>query len=178
MIPHLKNGAVRLIALVLLTSAAIQAGDPPASDLAERGNGRFTYYWFKVYDVACYLPPKLAVGDVLDEHPRRLSFTYLRDCSAKDLAKATTTCVAERIGKASKEDIDKGVAAINALWPAVAEGEKIELTYNPGKGTTVVYKGKELGTVTGADFGKVLFSIWLGDNPIDADLRKRLLAIK
>ena len=54
-------------------------------------------------------------------------------------------------------------------------GDKIGLLYVPGKGTTVSYRGKDLGTIPGADFMRALFRCWLGENPGSEDLKKALL---
>jgi hypothetical protein len=49
------------------------------------------------------------------------------------------------------------------------------LTYIPGKGTTLSYNTIPLGTIEGIEFSKALFSIWIGENPIDEGFRDRLL---
>ena len=153
--------------------ASIKAIDPPL-----RGQGRYTYFWFKIYDVRCYLPAGVAATEALDDHPRRLSFTWLRGCTGKEQVEANVEHCAKRLGNAPKAEVDAGVAAINLLWPDVKENDVLDLIYRPGIGTTMALNGRDLGTVPGAAFAKVQFSIWLGDDPIDGDLRKKLLGIE
>jgi hypothetical protein len=48
-------------------------------------------------------------------------------------------------------------------------------TYVPGTGTTYTLNGKEKLTITGPAFGPVIFSVWLGPKPPNADLKKGML---
>jgi len=140
-----------------------------------RGKGRLTYLFWKVYDVELHLPQAVPSSAVLDEHPRALSFNYLRAFSAEQLRDATSKTVAERRGSSLAADINDGLKSINALWPAVRAGDCLRLYYTPRDGTTVFVNDRPLGVVKGAAFARVLFSIWLGDNPIDGRLRTALL---
>jgi hypothetical protein len=64
---------------------------------------------------------------------------------------------------------------LEALIPNVGNGDQILLTYVPGKGTVVSAKGAEKGVIEGKDFADALFSVWLGPNPVQADLKTALL---
>lgn len=57
----------------------------------------------------------------------------------------------------------------------IAGGEEIVLTYIPGKGTEVSFRGKVKGTIEGKDFMEAVFKIWLGNKPADSDLKKGLM---
>jgi hypothetical protein len=61
------------------------------------------------------------------------------------------------------------------MIPDVEKGDQILMTYVPGKGTVVSAKGTEKGVVEGKDFSDALFSVWLGANPVQTDLKKALL---
>ena len=54
-------------------------------------------------------------------------------------------------------------------------GDDIVLTYVPGRGTVVSVKGAEKGVIEGKDFADALFSVWLGPNPVQEDLKLALL---
>lgn len=62
-----------------------------------------------------------------------------------------------------------------ALWPTMRAGDRAEMTYVPGTGTTLVINGKELGTTEGKDFADALFLVWLGARPADSGLKEGLL---
>lgn len=55
------------------------------------------------------------------------------------------------------------------------QGEQIVLTYQPGLGTEVVVKGAVRGTIEGADFMRGLWSVWLGEKPVDGGLKRGML---
>jgi hypothetical protein len=57
-------------------------------------------------------------------------------------------------------------ATTGNLWPIK---ERID-TFNSFF-TEETLKGKLMGTVKGIDFKKALFSIWLGEKPVDSSLK-------
>jgi len=57
----------------------------------------------------------------------------------------------------------------------VKRGDTFDIIYLPGEGVTVYIKGEKKGTVEGLEFKKALFSIWLGADPCDDDLKEGML---
>lgn len=57
----------------------------------------------------------------------------------------------------------------------IVEGDTFDITYQAGKGSVCYKNGKELGTITGMEFKKALFGIWLGNDPADNKLKKGML---
>ncbi|MBM3431049.1 MAG: chalcone isomerase [Bacteroidetes bacterium] len=53
--------------------------------------------------------------------------------------------------------------------------DDILLIYKPEKGVAVMINGKYKGVVGNLDFKKALWSIWLGTNPADEKLKKKML---
>ena len=49
------------------------------------------------------------------------------------------------------------------------------LVYDPSTGVTVHKNGAAQGTIQGVAFKKALFGIWLGNNPVDAGLKTKLV---
>ena len=73
---------------------------------------------------------------------------------------------------ALKEEINR----FNAFFTVpMISGERIVITYSPGKGTEVVIKGKMVGVIKGKDFMEALFSIWFGPSPPTKRLREGML---
>jgi hypothetical protein len=58
------------------------------------------------------------------------------------------------------------------------EKEQLVVTYLPGGGTTVTVRGKDKVTIPGPAFGQLVFSMWLGPKPPNADLKAGLLGKK
>lgn len=63
-----------------------------------------------------------------------------------------------------------------ARYEDVKPGDRYALTYIPGRGTELSLNGLRKGVISGADFGRAYYRIWLGEHPIDASLRDQLLS--
>lgn len=57
----------------------------------------------------------------------------------------------------------------------IVEDNIFDITYQGNRGVVVYKNGAELGAVSGFDFKKALFGIWLGDDPADKKLKKAML---
>lgn len=73
--------------------------------------------------------------------------------------------------KTLKPDIDRLFSALDS----VKDGEELVFTYIPGTGTSLAIAGKEMLTIAGPNFAKMLFSVWLGPKPPNAALKKGIL---
>ncbi|MBN1290576.1 MAG: chalcone isomerase family protein [Candidatus Latescibacteria bacterium] len=58
---------------------------------------------------------------------------------------------------------------------SIKKGEKMVITYRPGKGTEVTIRGKAVGIIEGKDFMEALFSIWFGPSPPSKGLKEGML---
>jgi len=57
----------------------------------------------------------------------------------------------------------------------IVEDNIFDITYQGDRGVVVYKNGTELGSISGIDFKKALFGIWLGDDPADKKLKKAML---
>ena len=130
---------------------------------------------FKVYVAGLYLGEQAGPERVLDDVPRRLEIHYFYAFSAEDFRRATTRGIARNASPDVIERIQPQIEQFNALYRPVDEGDRYALTYAPGVGTELALNGEPLGLVPGAEFSAALFSIWLGREPFDADLKRDLL---
>jgi len=154
---------------------------PGGPELVLNGAGIRTRVIFKVYVAGLYLTEKKqSPADVLAlGGPKRVAMTMLRDLSAQQLSEAlaegirNNTSAAEQ--EALKPRIDELIGIMNALGEA-KKGDAILLDFVPDAGTSVVLNGQVRGKpIAGEDFYRALLRIWLGDKPVDADLKKGLL---
>ena len=67
------------------------------------------------------------------------------------------------------------IAYHNSLYKDVNPGDRATLTYFPGRGTELALNGQVLGIIEGAEFASALFSIWIGEQPIDLNFKRQLL---
>ncbi len=152
---------------------ASRVGD---QELALRGAELLRWKWFvKIYVAALYLPPAATTETALGEIPRRIEFHYRRGFTADQLVEATNGTINQGRDAAAVTAIATEVAAFNALYPAVVEGDVMAIDYLPGTGTTMRINGAARGTVPGAEFAKALFAIWIGEHAVDDDLKAALL---
>lgn len=80
----------------------------------------------------------------------------------------------ENNSKAALPKLKARLDQLAKLIPDVKEGDEIDLTWIPDKGTQVTVRGTTAGTIEGRDFADALFSVWLGPNPVQEDLKQAL----
>ena len=73
-----------------------------------------------------------------------------------------------------KQQIDQ----FNSLFVTVQKGDVIHLDFTPTTGTHVVINDKIMGLVEGDAFFSALLKIWLGNEPVDSDLKEAMLGSK
>ena len=131
---------------------------------------------FKVYVAGLYLetPSKDAAAIVSSDQIKSMRLSILRSLKGKQITEAIEEGF-EKNSKAQLGALRARLDKFNAMFPDVVEGDQIGMTYVPGKGTIVTAKGVEKGVIEGKDFADELFSVWLGPNPVQEDLKKALL---
>ena len=166
--------ATREIAGVHFDENIIAAGQP--FKLENIGLLRYKII-FKVYAAALYLGGEGTVKDVLKDVPKRLELVYFSSIAAEDLALSSDKVLQRNVSEQQFEEMRSQVKKLYQSYQDVKPKDRYVLTYIPGKGTEMTLNAKSLITIQGADFAKAYFSIWLGNQPLDKDLRDTLLGI-
>ena len=130
----------------------------------------------KVYVIGLYVesPSTDARTILAADRIKRVDLVVRRDLSGADVANA----IAEAMNEANptrKDSLAQRISTFQKLFPNVATGDRISLTYVPGKGTAVAIQGSDRGAIAGDDFAEALFSVWLGARPIQEDVKNDLL---
>ena len=133
---------------------------------------------FRVYVASLYLPQKAAdLAGVLAKGPRRIQLDMLRTLSAEALIEALNEGL----------EVNNSAAEMAVIKPAAGELASIMKTFGQVKEKDVVtldfydaathvgLNGAVNGAVAGEAFNQALTRIWLGDKPVQADLKKSLL---
>ena len=68
------------------------------------------------------------------------------------------------------------IDAFVAIFKGLSNHDVYNFTYVPGKGVEVSGNGVTLSVIEGLDFKKALYGIWLGDKPIQKELKAMMLA--
>jgi Chalcone isomerase-like len=144
------------------------------------GAGIRTKFFFRVYVGALYLNEKTHdAGKVLNESgAKRVSMIMLRGLSSKRLLKAFNEGMDANNSPAELAALDARIREFSAIFRTtdeVKEGDLITLDYFPDEGTRVSINGAEKGSVAGAEFFRALLKVWLGDHPVDGDLKEGML---
>jgi hypothetical protein len=131
---------------------------------------------FKVYVAGLYLETasKDPAAVISSDQFKSMRLWILRSLKGSQITEAIVEGF-EKNSKAQMGALKARLEKFNAMFPDVKEGDEIDMTYVPGKGTIVTAKGTEKGVIEGKDFADALFSVWLGPNPVQEDLKKALL---
>lgn len=156
----------------------IDAGGP---ELVLNGAGVRTRFVVKVYVAGLYLTEKksAAADAIALGGPKRVGIAMLRDVGAQQFNDAlvdgfranNTAADVEKL----KGPLDELSAIMNALGEA-KKGDLIALDFVPGAGTRVLVNGAAKGKpIAGDEFYRAMLRIWLGERPVDGDLKKGML---
>jgi long-chain acyl-CoA synthetase len=178
--------AILLAMLVTAGASAADIGGVRIEDTASvagqelvlNGGGVRKRVVFSVYVATLYLPQKAAdLAGVLARAPRRIRLDLLRTLSAETFIDALNEGL-EANNSASQMAAIKPAAAelasIMKTFGQVKEKDVVTLDFYNGS-THVGLNGEDKGTVVGEAFNQALTRIWLGDKPVQADLKKSLL---
>ncbi len=146
--------------------------------LVLNGAGLRTKLFIKAYVAGLYLPQKSnnaqAIVNANDPQAVRLVITSKLITSAR-----MEEAVREGFEKSTNGNIapikSQIEAFINVFKEPIKLGDVFELINVPGKGIEVMKNGAAKSTIPGMEFKKALFGMWLGNNPIQADLKDKLL---
>lgn len=149
------------------------------SDLVLNGAGLRTRFFVKVYVGALYASQKSAVPAALinSQAPRRMSLRMMRDLDADALHGALQDGLNSNLAPAELAEIKpqaEQLAIIMKSIGKVREGDTIAIDFS-ADGVSIGLNGEARGKVDGAAFARGLLKVWLGDNPVDAALKKALL---
>ena len=144
------------------------------------GAGIRTKLFFKIYVGALYLPQKQSSAEAIiaDEHEHRMALHILHELSSEKLFTALNEAIKENHTAVEFGALDEQLKQMAKIFDAVKEvkpGDVITLDYLPVSGTQIGVNGTVRGTIAGASFNRALLRIWLGDKPVQGDLKKGLL---
>lgn len=144
--------------------------------LVLNGMGVRTKYMVKVYVAGLYLAQKSSDPDAIikADSPKQIVMKFVHGASKSQMTDAFDESFRNNTPQAMntmKPDIDHLLAALDP----VKDGDETVFTCLPGTGTTFAMNGKDKLTIAGPAFGQVLFSVWLGPKPPNADLKKGML---
>ena len=151
---------------------------PAGPELVLNGAGIRTRAIFKVYVGALYLTEKKsAAADALAQKgAKRVALTMLRELSAQQLNEAFESGIQANHSAAEVAAMKPRIAELLSLFTDAKKGDVILIDFLPESGTVVSVNGAVKGKpIPGEDFYRALLRIWLGDKPVDGDLKNGML---
>jgi len=184
--------SVRVAALLaaLLAAPGLQAAEIAGVKLDERiklgnselvlnGAGLRSKVFIKVYVGALYVTQKASTASALLDasSPRRMSLRLLRDLDADTLYGAMRDGLKDNNSEAEllalKAPVDQFAELMKKIGTA-RSGDTVAIDFT-ADAVGVSLNGEVRGKVSSAAFARALLKVWLGDNPVDASLKKALL---
>lgn len=151
------------------------------SELKLNGLGLRAVFIIKAYVAGLYLNGKATSQQdaMAAPGPKRVQIRMLRDAGSEDFKKALVSGIEKNSSEAElvvlRERIRQFEQTIDSIGVARI-GDTINLDYVPERGTTLVLNDTVKGTpIRGADFYNALLGIFLGDHPVDRQLKQGLL---
>ena len=133
--------------------------------------------FFQVYAIGLYVQDRKA-DPISQPGPKRVQIHMLRDVSADTFTEALADGIKANHTEAQAKALDARVKQLGATMAEIKEAKKgmtIALDWT-GSATQLVIDARPAGPpIEGEDFYRALLRIWLGDKPVQEDLKKTLL---
>jgi hypothetical protein len=145
-------------------------------ELALKGAGVRKRLFFEVYAIGLYVQERKADA-FAQPGPKRVQIHMLRDVGAEQFTEALRDGIKANHAEAELKALEPRVKQLAGIMAQVGEAKKgmaIALDWS-GKDTVVLVDGKPAGApIAGEDFYRALLRIWLGEQPVQQDLKRAL----
>jgi len=178
---------IAIAALVVATGAfAVEVAGVKVDDKATvagqelvlNGAGVRTKVFIKIYVGSLYVPAKATdLAAVLAKGPRRIQMNIVRSLTPDQLVDALVDGLKENNSADELAAVKTQTAELVATMKAfneVKEKDVVTLDFVDGA-TKIGLNGAAKGSIAGEPFNRALTKIWLGDHPIQPDLKKAML---
>jgi hypothetical protein len=146
--------------------------------LVLKGAGLRKRFFAQVYAMGLYVADRKA-DPVTQPGAKRIAIHMLRDVGADQFSTALVDGMRPNHDEATMNSLGPRIAQLTTILAEMKmakEGMAITLDWLPGSGTQVTIDGRPSGKlIVGDDFYRALLRIWLGEKPVQDDLKKALL---
>jgi hypothetical protein len=175
-------------ALMVMESRAVEVSGIKLDDketvggvpLVLNGAGLRTKLMLKIYVIGLYLPAKTKSAEAVigSKDVKRAHLVMKRALGAGTVWDAFAEGIEANSTPAELAALKPKLAEIERLFNElgeVKEGDAIDIDLGADGSTSVLYQGKSKGSIPGTDLQQALLRIWLGQKPVQDDLKKALL---
>ena len=177
--------------MMLFVSAQVFAVDVEGANLEDKvqldaqqvilnGTGLRKKLFIKVYAAGLYLSGKMNTSEAIlaDAGAKRMTFHLLREVSGKQMLDAINEAMPSNNSAEEMKVLEARLAEFSKIFaavPTVNKGEVINFDYLPATGTRITIAGVEKGRIEGADFMRAVLKVWIGDKPVQENMKQSLL---
>jgi hypothetical protein len=135
----------------------------------------------RAYATALYLPQKITrESDIKNvTQTKRIQLVMLREVNANELGRAMMKALNANLTPAERAHHSEGLVQMGGIFgvvPSMKKGETITVDSIPGTGVLVYVNNKRVGeTIRDVAFFDAMAQIWIGQNPVDQNLKLALL---
>ena len=152
--------------------------------LVLNGGGMRQIFVVKVYAAALYLSEKkTSAADVQAlTTPKRVALHIQREVNSDEFGQLFITSMNKNSSKEEKAKVINQTGKVGEMFaslPPVKKGDIVTLDGVPGSGTVSTLNGKQIGeTLPDVAFYNAVLRIWIGENPVQSDVKRGLLGEK
>lgn len=170
-------GAAEVEGVKLADKVRVSESGP---ELVLNGAGVRTRLVFKVYVGALYLAQKNPAANAIlgDAGVKRVAMHLLRDVAAEQLLAGLNDGLKANHTPEQLAKLDAPIKQLEAIFKSVKAaktGDVFLIDFLADGATRVTVNGEAKGSIPGAEFGRALLRVWIGDQPADAALKKGML---
>lgn len=152
--------------------------------LVLNGGGMRQIFVVKVYAAALYLAEKkTSAADVQAlATAKRIALHIQREINSDEFGQLFITSMNKNSSKEEKAKVINQTVKFGEMFsnlPPVKKGDIVTLDWVPGSGTVSTLNGKQIGeTLPDIAFYNAVLRIWIGENPVQSDVKRGLLGEK
>ncbi len=152
-----------------------------SADLVLNGGGlRSEFGLVSVYVAGLYVPAKSADADAIinSKQPRRVVLVMKRGLGAERMLKAFHKGIEKNLSDTELAALTPQLNELDRVMreiKEVHENDVIALDFDAAGGVQLSVNGQRKDAIAGPDLGPSMLKVWLGNNPVQDDLKKALL---
>ncbi|MFZ5594742.1 MAG: chalcone isomerase family protein [Pseudomonadota bacterium] len=132
-----------------------------------------------VYVAALYLTSRAKTAEAVinQAKPRRMLLVMKRTVDSKSMQGALHDAINENTNDAQRAAIGPGMAKLGAIFLRIQprENDRIALDFGADGGVRIAHNDQVKDTLSGPDIGPAILKVWIGERPVQANLKAALL---
>ena len=161
------------IALANMNPVPLPATHPAVPGSVLAGGYLLRFFGLQVYDARLWAQPNFETTRI-GQQPLALELKYLRGLKGRLIAERSLKEM-RRHGPISDAQAERWLAEMTRIFPDVQADDKLTGILQPGLGAVFLFNDQPQGQVADPEFARLFFSIWLGTNTSDPNMRAALL---